>query len=63
MVVVGIGFFVWSRFEVDPGCTDGPCADEVLLLLGLMAEAALAFLWVVTAVVVSVVESRREGSR
>jgi hypothetical protein len=63
MVGVAVAFIAWALVAADPNCTEGPCGSSVVLILGVMAEAAIAVVWLVVAIAVSGRDSHEDDNR
>jgi hypothetical protein len=50
MAVVAVASLIFAVLAADPGCTEGPCGDDFILILGFRAEAAIAVMWIVAAI-------------
>lgn len=57
-VLVAVVSFAWSELTHDPVCTEGPCAQDVPLILGAMVETALAVVYFLAMGVLAVKEYR-----
>ena len=62
IVLVAAGSVVLSRMSHDPDCTEGPCAQDVPLILGALVEVILVVGFLVATVVLAS-RDNRSGKR
>jgi hypothetical protein len=55
-VLVAVACFAWSELSHDPDCREGPCQQDVPLILGAAVEAVLLLAYLAAMVVLAVRE-------
>ena len=63
ILAVAIACLVASRLMVDPGCTEGPCAQDMPLFVAVGVIPVIALAWIVTAIAMAFSDSPDDGGR